>query len=267
MRRAALLLLTLLLPRPAGAEAPPTRLSFAIYAAGLNVLDIDSRIALDPDRYRIDLAFHTVGMFGLLFHSRIDSFVQGAWQGADTLPLRFASWGVVRGQPRRVVIDYRAGQPILRDLQPLHDKARDPVSAAQQADTIDTLSAMAELVRRVSTTGRCDGRARIFDGRRLSEVRAVTVGPEILPRTGRSSFAGVALRCDVQGRQLGGFVHDESMARLTRIHHSSVWLARLAPGGPALPVRVRFETRYFGHAIAYITASGPATDPQAAAQR
>jgi hypothetical protein len=260
-RSTGLLLALLLLPIGAGRaqanENGSAELSFAVYAAGLNVLNIRTDVDLRPDSYRIDLNLRTAGLFGALFRSDINSFVQGLWHGTQPAPERFASWGVVRGAPRETVLDYRDGQPVVTILQPPADPDRDPVPPAMEHDTIDTLSAMAMLVRDVAASGRCEGKATTFDGRRVLQITAHTAGMEVLQKEGRSSFAGPALRCDFDGLQTAGFQHDESEAGLHRVHHSTAWLAPVLPGRPDLPVRVMFETNYFGHAIAYLTRAAP----------
>jgi hypothetical protein len=268
MIRAVAVSLVLFLPYPAQAQdRAPVQLNFAVYAAGLNVVNIQSGVDLGRSGYRIDLSYRTVGVFGLLFHSEIHSFVQGAWAGSGLEPLRFASWGTLRGSPRRTVIDYARGQPLVRTLEPVDDELRDPVPVNMQRDTIDTLSAMMLLVRQVAATGRCGGHTTTFDGRRVLEITAHTAGNEVLETEGRSSFSGVALRCDFEGQQLAGFQHDEDADELHRIHHNSAWLAQVLPGGPKLPVRVVFETHYFGHATAYLTGVVAPGEAQTAAAR
>jgi hypothetical protein len=254
MIRAVAVSLALLLPQLAQAqERAPVQLSFSVYAAGLNVLDIQSGVDLRDSGYRVDLSYRTVGLFGLLFHNEIHSNVQGMWAGSGLMPLRFSSWGTLRGQPRRTVIDYLRGQPVVRVLEPAAEADRDPVPAGMQHDTIDALSAMVLMVRQVATTGNCDGHATTFDGQRLVDITSHTIGDEVLENDGRSAFSGLALRCDVEGRQLAGFLHDESDDSLHQVRHNTAWLARLVPGGPKLPVRVMFDTHYFGKGTAYLT--------------
>ena len=258
MRRPLLLLFAFFLVRPAKAEDyAPAQLAFAVYAAGLNVLNIESDVNLAATNYRVDLNFRTAGLFGALFHSDVNSFAQGDWAGNMPRPLRFASWGMVRGDQRRTILDYHNGQPVVTVLDPPQEDDRDPVPPAMEHDTMDTLSAMAMLVRAVAATGRCEGQVTTFDGRRVLQITSHTTGEETLRTEGRSSFSGPALRCDLDGIQTAGFKHDENEASLHRIHHSTAWLARIMPGAPALPVRVVFETNYFGHATAYLTSATP----------
>jgi hypothetical protein len=261
MLQAAFVSLALLLPFAAAAQdRAPLHLRYAVYAAGVNVVDIDSRLDLFAKRYRIDLAYHTVGVLSLISHNQIESFAEGSLSGQGPQPLRFASWGTLRGTPRRTVIDYINGQPLLREQVPENDNDRELVPVSMQRGTMDTLSAIVTLVREVSEKGRCDGQSETFDGRRLLQISSRTVGEEKLGTEDRSSFSGTALRCDFTGRQLAGFQPDDEAEERAKVHRYQAWLAPLTPGGPRLPVRVVFETRFFGNATAYLTGASGGAD-------
>lgn len=234
--------------QPAGA----VQAYYEAYAAGVNVVQMEAAFTVDPDRYAIRLDYRTVGAFGLLLSSRQNTVVEGRFVGTRPAPERFYSSGVLRGAPRVTQIDYRDGQPVVRQLQPPTETEREQVASADQANTVDTLSAMAALIRQVNTSGRCEGRLATFDGRRLSVLEARSGGEQALERTGRSSFAGLALRCDFVGRQLGGFMLDEDRERLQRPHTGTAWLASVTAGGPKIPVRIAFRTRWFGEATMYL---------------
>ncbi len=235
------------------ARAEPVQASYAAYAAGLNVINMDAAFDIAPARYRVHLVYHTAGTFGALVRGQQDTTVEGRFAEGRAVPQRFYSAGTMRGQQRVTQIDYPAGQPVIRQLIPATDEDREPVLPERQANTIDTMSAMAQLLRQVNETGRCEGRVMTFDGRRLSELTARTVGVEVLPATDRSSFAGQALHCTFEGRQLGGFMLDGDRETLRRPQLGSAWFASAAPGGPKVPVRVVFRTRWFGEATMYLT--------------
>jgi hypothetical protein len=42
--------------------------------------------------------------------------------------------------------------------------------------------------------------------------------------------------------------------------HGSAWLAQVVAGVPPLPVRMAFETRWFGDATMYLTGTGPGSE-------
>ncbi len=242
--------LTLLAP-PALYAAPPDQSRFAVWAGPLNVMVMTATIDVEPQRYTISVAYRTAGAFGLIVHNQMDSAASGRFVNGRAEPSQFFAAGRLRGGERVTQLDYPRGEPEIRQLVPANDD-RDPVPAAQQAGTIDTLSAMAQLVRQVNLTGRCDGRLTTFDGRRLTEIEARTAGLQELPPSSRSAFSGQALRCDVVGHQLAGYKHDATEAEMHRPQEGSAWFARLAPDGPMTLVRAAFKTPFFGQATLYL---------------
>jgi hypothetical protein len=276
---AVLLLALMLRPDPAPAQPGPAareagaqeagareagpamvHLSYTGSALGLEVMKLDAALAMDRAGYRVDTALRTVGLLAGFAGIEQHSTVQGNWRGVRAEPRRFWSWGHLRGDPRETLIDYENGSPAVRSLIPPNQGEREEVPASARGDSVDALSAIVSLVRRVAETGNCDGRARVFDGRRLSEISVRTVGQL---RGEAGSFQGEALRCDFAGRQLAGFMLPDSDWQ-RRPHGGSAWLARAVPAGPPLPVRLTFETSWVGDITLVLTDAGPGPLPQAA---
>lgn len=251
---AVLAALTVFLAAARDTRAEAVQVHYAAYAAGLNVVRMDAGLDVSSERYRLVLAYRTAGTFGLFMRSQQETIVEGGFAGLRAEPRRFVSRGVLSGAPRVTDIAYAGGQPVLRQLVPPNGEEREAVAEPLQRGTIDTLSAMAQLIRQVNQTGRCDGSVRTFDGRRLAELRATTVGTELLPPTNLSSYAGPALHCRFEGRQLGGFSLDGDRAQLEKPQVGDAWLAAAAPGQPMIPVRIAFRTRWFGDATMFIAA-------------
>jgi hypothetical protein len=258
MKLALLPLLLVALPvlSPAAMAQPRAEaltFEFATYAAGLNVVNFEGSFTADERQYRLELTYHTAGVFGAVVHSDMDTRVNGVWTDNTVSPLQFYSWGHIRGVPRRSLIDYANGVPEIKDLQPPNEVEREPVPLAAQRDTVDSLSAIALLMRHVADTGRCDGSATTFDGRRLGRISVQTAGEETLTPSHGSQYSGPALRCDFVGQQLAGFRHDEDPEVVRQPHRGSAWFASLTPGAVPVPVRLSFHTKWFGDAIAYLT--------------
>jgi hypothetical protein len=234
--------------------------SYETYAAGLHVAAVESGLSLGPWDYRMSLGYHTTGMVGFFLGGHQFDSVGGFWQSERAQPSRFLGQGTWHGTERLTEIDYRQGQPSIRQLTPPAADEREPVPESLQANTIDTLSALVELIHVVQVTGRCETTARTYDGRRAVEIEAHTVGEEMLAPTDRSSFAGKALRCDFSGRMLAGFKFGDDRSRDSKPMHGSAWLSAVVAGGPPLPVRLAFETRWFGDATMYLTDVGPGSE-------
>ena len=254
-----LLLLATLFALPAHAEqaAPPIsvgRFAFAGYLAGVNVFDIQSAIELRQDGYQIGIGFHTVGLVGAVLHGEMLAHSQGTWRPGSVKPQHFRSGGLWLGTPHLMDIEYPNGQPKLVTITPVVDSPREPIPEAATQDTADALSAIAFLLHTVAANGNCEGQLKTYDGRRVTKIIAHSAGTEILPLESRSSFAGPALRCDMETTQLAGFPLDAGPDdRARQIQHSSVWVASLQPSLPPVPVQMSFEIRLLGHMTLYVT--------------
>lgn len=247
----------LLVGIPAVASAQPAdpalHAHYAAYSNGLNVVELDARLALTLQSYRLELTYRTTGLVGALVHVHGDTRVEGSFGPNRPLPRELFSNGNVRGVPHVTQIEWIKGKPtVVQMVPPIAQDDRDPVPEADQIGTVDSLSAIAEIMRSVAATGHCDGSLNTFDGRRLADLSAHTAGMEDLPPTSRSSFSGRALRCDFTGRQLGGFTHGVNRAELQKLQHGSAWFASVRPGEQPIPVRFSFQTRAFGEATAYL---------------
>ena len=244
--------------------APAFHATYETYAAGIHVAEVDTGFRFGPSGYQMNLGYHTTGMVGFFFRGNQFDRVTGAWRGRHASPSEFIGQGEWRGVQRLADVGYQQGKPVIRQLIPPNADEREPVPDDLQVNSIDTLSALAELIHVVGETGRCETTVRTYDGRRAVEIEAHTVGEDMLETSSRSSFAGKALHCEFSGRMLAGFKFDDDRVRDSKPMHGSAWLAPMVAGGPPLPVRMTFETRWFGDAVMYLTAIGAGSDLLAA---
>ncbi len=251
MRRAAILPL-LLLALPATAETR-IRASYAAYATGLNIMNVDAGIRLEPGAYDVRVALRTAGMLSVFLRGEQLSTVQGRiLDGGRLQPTRFLMDGTWRGNPRRLALDYDGTTPVVRAVIPPNGAEREEVPESMRPGTVDTLTALAILAEQVDRTGRCDGTLATFDGRRRVDFTARTVGQEVLVATRTAPFAGPALRCTFEGVQTAGFWRDQDRTEAARPQRGTAWFARAVPGAGPIPVRVEAETRWLGTTFLYL---------------
>lgn len=234
------------------AAAAPVQATYEVRAAGLRIMDVEAAVELDapagsgnaPRAYSIEMRTRLRGVASVLGSGGGVSRATGTWRGTLARPTAFNSEGTWRGRERRVRIDYPGGQPVLRQLVPADDDEREPVPEAARRDTLDSLSVLAQLMRNVGETNRCEGSAAVYDGRRRIDFVAVTEGVQRLPPSG-DSWAGEALRCRFTGNQTAGFPLDQPPAE-RRPQEGVAWMAPPRPGAPPIPVRVEVPSRWFG---------------------
>src|SRR3954462_981422 len=148
MGRGATIIISLFVPCAAFAQAPVSvHASYATYAAGLPVADVDAGISMGPREYRMSLAYRTTGMTGFFIRGHQYDTVEGSWRGIRAAPERYVGQGDWRGPERVADISYEHGYPRVRQLTPVDDDPREPVPDSLRANSIDALSALMELIR------------------------------------------------------------------------------------------------------------------------
>ena len=256
MRRIAVWLLPMLPLVQAPASAAQTgqvHLTYETYAAGLDIMQMHAFFGMGPWNYQIAVDYHTTGLVGFFYRGQQVNSVRGRWQDEHPQPLEFFGEGIWHGQKRETLIDYDHDVPEVKRLQPPQMDEREPVPISLQQGTIDTLSALAALMHEVATNRRCDASVHTYDGRRVLELTARTGTVEDLDQTSRSIFHGAALRCDFEGRELAGFQIGQDDPEHRQPLHGSAWLASIEPEALPVPVRIGFQTRWFGWTTMYLT--------------
>ena len=244
------------------AKAEPIRAVYSVRGGGLQVMRVEAVLDLDmAGRYSIRALWRTTGVARLFGGADFSGSAEGRWAGGAAQPVRYAVDGSWRGEPRRTVLEYPSGQPVMRIRLPESDPEREPVPEALRRGTMDQFSAIAQLTRVIAETGRCDGRASVFDGTRRVEMQARTVGRDrIFPWS--TAWHGEALRCAFTGRQTAGFRRDASDAEREKEPKEGIaWMAPPRPGDVPIPVRLEVPSRLFGALTIYLMEVGPAALP------
>src|SRR5580698_8091842 len=206
MKRAIpLTLLLFLVPLSPMPIAVAADLNYTLYVLGVPVADAEMSVNLGDPAYGITLRFHTTGIADLLAADRLDEHTTGRFEGERPAPAEYSSSGRLRGQDRVVGMTWRDGTPIVTTITPVNSTEREDVPPALLAHAVNPLDVVAQLLREVTQTGRCEGSSRAYDGRRLQLLEVRTAGEEDVPPSGRSSFSGRALRCDFTDHTLAGF--------------------------------------------------------------
>lgn len=246
MRRLLALLLLAAAAAPLQAQAEAWRATYVITVAGAVVMEAEVAFDLGGETYRVEARTRTRGLASLMARGESVTLSEGRWQGGQAQPRLYESQGHWRGTARRARLEYGPdGEPRVLVMQPAQDMARAPLPPGPRAGTLDNLSALAQLVRHVRDTGRCDVTATGFDGRRLTRFE-VTRDPVV-----QVADRGL-LRCVIESQPLAGYALDRpDAANPTQVN---AIFGVLRPDTPALPVRVEIASRWWGRIEATLVA-------------
>ena len=254
--------LAVLLPAAAPARAETIAATYTVHAAGLTVMEINATLDITEQGYAVEFRSRMRGLVSAFASGQSTTRVEGVWEGNTARPRRYVSEGTWRGEPRRTVLEWPGGQPVIRAMLPANQDEREPVPDALQRNTIDNLSAIAQLIRQVRRDGNCTGAVRVYDGRRLSELAARSQGREQFPPS-RDEWSGIALKCAFEGRFLAGYRKGEDVEAARRPQTGTAWLAEVTPGRPPIPIRIDHASRWMGTLSARLASFGPPGQMQA----
>ncbi len=127
-------------------------------------------------------------------------------------------------------------------------KERDDALTQQ---TTDVLSSTLKVMTAIAKGGKCEGSDEIFDGdRRYALVFGGSKKVEV-PESRLNVYRGAATECSVEVKPIAGKWHEKPRGWMSiqeqgrsRGTMPTVWFARMAPGEPAIPVRIRVKTDY-----------------------
>ncbi|MDI2090329.1 DUF3108 domain-containing protein [Commensalibacter oyaizuii] len=219
----------------------PVSLVYDVYNKGLHVITVKATYTLTPDQYSVKAHFISAGLASIVFSLDTYSTVSGIFKNEKAIPTIFNSHGKSKKEDFHIVIDFNHGQlPIIKTLTPARDPERDPLTDAQMQHSLDIMSAMAELIYRVRTTGKCDDQFRLIDGLRVYTFHSETVGEREMPSTWTSPYRGQALFCKAVAQQIGGLKHSRHRALMAQPQPGSIWFKNIDQVG-ILPVRFDFQ--------------------------
>ncbi|WP_165585244.1 DUF3108 domain-containing protein [Roseococcus sp. SYP-B2431] len=222
------------------AAAAPWQASYVFTVAGVTVMEarVDVDIGGAGAPYVIETRTRPRGLATLFFRGEQVSRSEGVWRGSTPTPRLHRSSGNWRGSARRIAIDYGAGTPRSVTLEPVQDMERTPIPPEALPGTLDALSAMLQLSRQVRETGRCDGRARVFDGRRLTQL-------DVSTEAVRQPTGGGLPSCVIESRMLAGvpLERPEDARPMRSIVHFG---PPVQPDAPVLPLRMELASRWWG---------------------
>ncbi|GLQ05972.1 DUF3108 domain-containing protein [Sneathiella chinensis] len=234
----------LLAAMPVRADVPVS-LSHSVYLGGIYLGSVDTEIQSTQDEYRIES--HAITnrklewMLDWVAEGRTEGVVE---KGGRLKPVGHFHESAWRGKKRGNLISYQAdGQVSVTPLgkQPADKTKYTALNPEDIHHSIDPLSMVLEVSRRLDRGEECRGSYPVFDGRRRYDVSLSEVKPRSFPPSSYSVFQGQARGCKLEIDKRGGFRKNADY-NLTEQGDLIVWVSAPAQGARMVPVRLQVDT-------------------------
>jgi hypothetical protein len=239
----ALIALILSVPQAHAANETDLALGYAVYVGGVRALSLGIDIDTGIRAYDMKLALKTEGLIGRMFPWSMDAFSRGRFADDSIRPASAGQRSLWNGKERATNLAYQAdGTVAVSAIPPQDDAARPAVPAEQTVGTVDLVSAILAVLKHVEAGAPCQASVPVFDGRRRYDFTARPLGNTVLRKNAYSKFEGEAMACRVFVRPVNGFTPRRNIIDLTNENALTVWIARLQPDLPPVPVKLDMDT-------------------------
>jgi hypothetical protein len=241
--------------RPArGADDPFTqKMTYQVYAGGIDALTAEVGITYNADAtYRVELSAWTHGFLARLAPWSGSFLTTGVKAGGRNLVRRHKSVAIWRNEPETKVYTYDEGVfSGIRITEKGKDKTPKKIPPELTQGTTDVLTAALTALESAGTGKACDAAADIYDGKRRYTLTFRDLGHELLGATPYNIYGGDAEICEAEvtpgpgdwPKKPRGWLSIQEQGRL-KGSLPTMWVARLDPRGPAIPVKIRVRTDY-----------------------
>ncbi|CAI3928430.1 unnamed protein product [Commensalibacter communis] len=228
-------------------ENQSIKLVYDIYNKGMHVITVNANYSLTPTTYKVKANFASAGMASLVFSLNTNATVDGVFKNGHALPGTYQSIGKDKNGKFKLVMNSNYGSKTdITTLEPAPGNDRDVLTPDQKTNSLDVLSAMADLIYKVRTTGKCDSQFKLSDGLRSFSFQSETAGESEMPSTWTSPYKGKAILCKAVAQQIGGFkTHSHNRALLSQPQPGSIWFKNI-DGIGYLPARFDFKNPKMG---------------------
>ncbi|MDI2111787.1 DUF3108 domain-containing protein [Commensalibacter nepenthis] len=223
------------------------QLVYDIYNKGMHVITVNADYILTPTTYKVKANFASAGMASLVFSLNTNANAEGVFKNGRAFPGTYQSIGKDKNGKFKLVMNSHYGSKTdITTLEPAPRNDRDALTLDQKTNSLDSLSAMADLIYKVRTTGKCDSHFKMLDGVRSFSFQSETVGESEMPSTWTSPYKGKAILCKAVAQQIGGFkIHSKNKVLLSQPQPGSIWFKNIDNVG-YLPARFDFKNPKMG---------------------
>jgi hypothetical protein len=230
--------------RTGSAEVPESlSLSYDMWEGGLHALSLETRMNRGKSAYSVKFSVRTRGLAWLVHPFSLKAQTDGVADEHGLRPLHYRSTSEKRGKTRRQDITYLDdGSLDVRREPKKNGKRKSRVPEDLTLGTLDPASALLSIIEAFARVGRCEGSIPVYDGKHRYDLLVTQGGSRNLRSKGYGMYSGPATVCRIAVEQLAGFKTKKQHRKGRFPSAIDVWLAPLAGGTLAVPVRLEGKT-------------------------
>jgi hypothetical protein len=239
--------------RAADGDPYTQTMTYQVYGSGFNALSAQVKISYKKgNAYHIEMAAWTRGFLAALAPWSGSFATSGKQSGGKNLSRSHKSVSIWRDEPETKTYTFDNGKLmklVINDNG--KDKSPKKLEPELTANTTDFLSAILTMLEAVGDKKPCTGSADIYDGKRRYTVLFRDLGEEQLGATPYNIYDGAATKCETEvkpgpgkwpKKPRGWFSLQEQSRQKGSL--PTLWVAKLDPRGPAIPIKIRVKTDY-----------------------
>lgn len=220
------------------------RLRYDVFVGGVHAAEVSAEVGLDGTRYAMGIQGRTRGMTDWLLSWRLSAIVEGDRAETGVNPAYQKAISKFRGEARSTDIRFGEGKILGWSVTPPEepDNDRTPVTLEDTRGAVDMMSGLLGAFFEASD-GRCPQQARIFDGRRRSDLLFQDMGETKLKRTSYGIYEGDVFVCRMTVDRIAGYLKRETEWNKAedRAKPTTIFMQQIAGGLPPIPVRIESD--------------------------
>lgn len=219
-----------------------TELRYEVAWGNMTLAEAKVNYDLREDRYEIEGSGESQGTLAFFFPWKGSARTIGLTTPDGFRVSRHDSEGSYKDKTRRTTVLWQTDDaPPELQLEPQPDLSEvTPVPAAETADTADPFTVLLRTLDRLEQGDRCEAETRVWDGRRLYDLKIEHIGRADLMPDRPWAYSGSAIGCSLTYTPIGGFRRESEWKDRQDEIRRVIWVGRLA-NEKMVPVRIELS--------------------------
>lgn len=217
-------------------------LRYEVAWGNMTLAEAQVNYALNDKSYEIEGSGESQGTLAFLFPWKGSARSVGLTTPDGYQVSRHDSEGSYKDKTRRTSVIWNPGDLLPKlEAEPQSDLTEvTPVPEDATAGTADPFTVLLSTLDRLEQGDRCDAEARVWDGRRLYDLKIGHIGEAELIRDRPWAYNGKAIGCSLTYTPIGGFRRESQWKDRQDEIRRIIWIGRL-PNEKLVPVRIELK--------------------------